>query len=208
MQAVYYRKMPRYPGTRLQWANTSPLQSNAFTCGFCGNQVASSTGYFASPEGGGVGAYLLVCHLCTRPTLFEQGGQFPGVAFGELVDGISDKRLSDLYEEARRTTSASAYTAAVLCCRKLLMHIAVEKGASQGLSFVKYVEYLAEKNYIPPDAKSWVDHIRTKSNEANHEIVMMSKTDAEELVSFSEMLLKVIYEFPAAIKRRMEKPSK
>jgi hypothetical protein len=85
------------------------------------------------------------------------------------------------------------------------MHIAVSKGATPGESFVSYVEFLAQKNYIPPDARDWVDHIRTKSNEANHEITIMSKEDAEELLSFSEMLLKVIYQFPAIIKRKTSK---
>ena len=42
------------------------------------------------------------------------------------------------------------------------MNIAVAKGAPEGLSFIKYVEYLSENNYVPPDGKEWVDHIRKK----------------------------------------------
>jgi len=83
------------------------------------------------------------------------------------------------------------------------MHIAVAKGAKAGDSFVSYVEYLASHNYVPPDAREWVDHIRTKGNEANHEIVIMKKGDAEDLLAFSEMLLKLIFEFPASIKRKI-----
>jgi hypothetical protein len=97
-----------------------------------------------------------------------------------------------------------SFTAAVLCCRKLLMHIAVEKKAKEGLSFQTYVEYLSEKNYIPPDGKEWVDHIRDKGNEANHEIKIMKKEDAEDLLIFMEMLLKFIYEFPSKVKKRKE----
>lgn len=82
------------------------------------------------------------------------------------------------------------------------MHIAVSKGAKAGESFVSYVQYLADHNYVPPDAKDWVDHIRQKGNEANHEIAVMSRADAEELLSFIEMLLKVIYEFPAAVRQK------
>jgi hypothetical protein len=44
-----------------------------------------------------------------------------------------------------------------------------------------------------------VDHIRTKGNEATHEIVLMTKADAEELIAFTEMLLKFVYEFPAKV---------
>lgn len=83
------------------------------------------------------------------------------------------------------------------------MHIAVAKGAEEGKNFVSYVEYLASKHYVPPDARPWVDHIRAKGNEANHQINIMPKEEAEELVSFLEMLLKVIYEFPAAVRRRL-----
>jgi hypothetical protein len=126
--------------------------------------------------------------------------------FGARVGDIPEKTVEQLYEEARSTTGAGAYTAAVLCCRKLLMHIAVSKGADAGDTFINYVQFLADKNFIPPDAKDWVDHIRKKGNEANHEISIMGKDDAEELLSFCEMLLKVIFEFPAAVKRRIGHP--
>ncbi|MCA0423195.1 MAG: DUF4145 domain-containing protein, partial [Proteobacteria bacterium] len=77
----------------------------------------------------------------------------------------------------------------------------VSKGADAGKNFVEYVEYLASKGYVPPDAKDWVDHIRTKGNEANHEIVVMSQEEAKDLLSFVEMLLKLVFEFPAASKK-------
>lgn len=79
------------------------------------------------------------------------------------------------------------------------MNIGVAQGAKEGDTFIKYVEFLAKEGYVPPNGKAWVDHIRKKGNEANHEIVLMSKTDADELVLFIEMLLKFIYEFPNKI---------
>ncbi len=81
------------------------------------------------------------------------------------------------------------------------MHIAVAKGAEEGKNFFEYVEYLSSKGYVPPDAKSWVDHIRTKGNEANHQIVIMSEEEARDLTAFVEMLLKLVYEFPATSKK-------
>ena len=81
-------------------------------------------------------------------------------------------------------------------------HVAVAKGAQSDKSFIEYVQFLADKNYIPPDAKDWVDLIRQKGNEANHEISIMKSDDAKDLIDFSGMLLRLIYEFPAAIKRR------
>lgn len=79
------------------------------------------------------------------------------------------------------------------------MNIAVTQGAAAGLKFIEYVEYLANKGYVPPNGKGWVDHIRKKGNEATHEIKLMEFEDAIELISFSEMLLKFIYEFPARV---------
>ena len=79
------------------------------------------------------------------------------------------------------------------------MNIAVSQGAAPGESFMEYVEYLANNGYVPPKGKGWVDHIRKKGNEANHEIVLMTMGDADELISFTEMLLKFIFEFPSRV---------
>jgi hypothetical protein len=95
--------------------------------------------------------------------------------------------------------TVNSFTSVVLTCRKLLMHVAVEKGAQAGKTFLEYVDYLAQKGYVPPDGKGWVDYIRTKGNEANHEIKVMSSGDASDLITFLEMLLKFVYEFPAKV---------
>lgn len=125
--------------------------------------------------------------------------QFPGFIFGNPVEKLP-QNIEALYNEARECVKANAYTASVLTCRKLLMNIAVDKGASGGMNFIEYIEYLSNKNFIPPDGKAWVDRIRQRGNEANHEIVLMIKEDSEELIIFIEMLLKFIYEFPGKIK--------
>jgi hypothetical protein len=90
-------------------------------------------------------------------------------------------------------------TGAVLLCRKILMNVAVSKGAAEGEQFIKYVEYLDAKGYVPPDGKKWVDHIRQKGNEATHEIKRMWQYDGEKLITFTEMLLRFVYEFPAKV---------
>jgi len=86
------------------------------------------------------------------------------------------------------------------------MHIAVEKGARANEPFAFYVDYLATNHHISPDAKEWVDHIRLKGNEANHEIKLSSEEDAKDLVAFCSMLLKTIFEFPAAIRKKLQRP--
>jgi hypothetical protein len=83
------------------------------------------------------------------------------------------------------------------------MSVAVAQGADANKPFVSYVEYLADRGYVPPNGKGWVDHIRKKGNEANHEIRLMTQPDAEELISFAEMLLKFIYEFPSRVPTKL-----
>lgn len=152
-------------------------------------------------EGPGlIWAYIYICHHCSRPTYFgEAGEQIPGAVYGSKVKHVPQE-VDNLYDEARNCTACNAYTGSVLCSRKLLMNIAVSKGAEQGKKFAEYVDYLYEKGFVPPDGKDWVDHVRKKGNEATHEIKIMNRRDAEELIIFMEMLLKFIYEFPASIK--------
>lgn len=189
---------------KLTWEYTGGIiKSRDFTCGHCGSPLASERGWYAYDEGHGIVAYIYVCHKCSQPTYFAPSGkQIPGVAYGNPVHDIPDQSVESLYEEAMNCTASNAFTAAVLCCRKLLMNIAVSKGASEGQKFIEYVEYLSDKGFVPPDGKDWVNHIRKKGNEATHEITIMKKEDAEELLSFVEMLLKFIYEFPAKMKRK------
>ncbi len=187
------------------WNGPSDIPSRGFTCGYCNRPLASAKGWFGQWTSNiQERAYVYICHHCTSPTFIDhQGRQWPGVVFGHPVSNIPEQTVARLYEEARKATGADAHTAAVLSCRKLLMHIAVAKGAPTGHSFAAYVDWLAANHYISPDAKDWVDHIRQKGNEANHEIVIMTADDAKDLVSFCEMLLKTIFEFPAAIRKKL-----
>jgi len=122
--------------------------------------------------------------------------QVPGIAFGHVVEHLPTE-VSKLYDEARYCMAVNSFTAAVLVCRKILLHITVDKKGPTGQTFEQAVDYLASKGYVPPDGKPWVDQIRKKGNEANHEIKLMSKADSEELLTFLEGLLTFIYAFPA-----------
>ena len=93
----------------------------------------------------------------------------------------------------------NAFTSAVMCCRKLLMNVAVSEGAKERQTFKKYVEYLVAEGHIPANTTKWVDHIRDKGNEANHEIALMGRKDAEQLIKFSEMVLQIMYGYPAEV---------
>lgn len=186
----------------MNWQNIVGLKKpKQYVCGYCQANVASNLGYYES--GNPDYFFITICPNCSQPSYFNPSQQIPGISPGSVVKHVPED-IAKLYDEARRAASVSAYTASVLVCRKLLMNIAVSQGAKHNLRFIEYVDYLAEKGYVPPNGKGWVDHIRKKGNEATHEILLMTATDSTELISFSEMLLKFIYEFPAKIPKAAE----
>ena len=180
---------------KANWIHTEEIDGDGYTCSSCGNRVSSSCGYRHSDSK----RYISICPKCEHPTYFGAGKQTPAPLPGNEVNSVPEK-INSIYEEARVCTGVGAFTSAVLACRKLLMHIAVDKGAPEEKRFASYVEYLNDRNYITPDGRGWVDYIRQKGNEATHEILLMKQEDAEDLVSFTEMLLKFVYEFPAKIR--------
>lgn len=185
------------------WNNTSTLKPRRFICGHCGSDVTSNIGYSAPSTS----RCIYICYNCIKPIYFgTEDERCPGDQYGESVKHIDDENVSKLYEEARNSFSAGAYTASVLCCRKLLMNIAVAKSADEGKKFIEYVQFLGDKHYVPPDAIGWVDEIRKRGNEATHEIKIMTRSDAADLIDFCSMLLKVIFEFPGKVRQRNEPP--
>jgi hypothetical protein len=191
----------------IEWINAGSLNSKSFLCGYCGESIASDKG-FHGHSGRGVEYFIYICHSCKQPTYLDVPGkmQTPGAPFGNAVKHIPSEEIQSLYNEARNSVSVNAFTGSVLCCRKLLMNIAVSKGAREGMKFIEYVDYLADKNFIPPDGREWVDHVRQKGNEATHEIAIMKRDDAEDLITFVEALLKFIYEYPGMIAARKRGP--
>jgi hypothetical protein len=182
------------------WNSTTRLQSRSYACGYCGNKVGPHEGYFASYSGGSIQRFVYLCPSCGSPTFFDEfDKQTPSVRIGNDVEGISDAGVAALYKQARDCTSLEAYTASTLLCRKILMNLAVQHGDKPGKSFVEYIEYLDAKGYVPPNGKVWVDQIRTKGNEATHEIRLIEEAEASQILKFVEMLLKFIYEFPSMI---------
>jgi hypothetical protein len=181
-----------------RWRNTeSRFGSQDYQCAYCGRHVAASEGYWCVGQNDSLDHTICICPKCNSPTYFERHqNQIPRPPFGETVSHIDEPKVEAVYQQARRCTSYGAFTAAVMLCRKLLMNIAVQKGAPENQSFQDYVTYLDERGYVPPNGKKWVDAIRQKGNEANHEIHLMTEKDASNIVRFSEMLLRFIYEMP------------
>ena len=189
----------------MTWRNTEELDGHGWQCGYCGKSVGGNCGYREDERFDSDPSRIYICPRCENPTAFIPDGyggdvQVPPGRYGSDVRALP-QLVEGLYSEIRRCVQYNAHTAAVLAMRKLLMHVAVEKGAEPGEAFAGYVDYLDSEGYIPPDGREWVDFIRKTGNEANHEIVLMSGGDAAELLDFTEMLLKFAYEFPSRMRR-------
>ena len=185
-----------------QWRQYQTIINKSFSCGYCGDKVASDRGYKIGQHGDGSGNQaggIYICPNCQGPNFIDFDGVWhPGHPFGRSVKNVPET-LNELYEEARKCHKENCFTASVLLCRKILMNIAVEQGANENLRFIEYVNFLSDKGFIPPNGKVWVDHIRKKGNEATHEIKMMEKSDSKDLITFSEMMLIFLYEFPSMV---------
>ncbi len=184
----------------IEWRGAEKLPAKSYTCGYCGKVVGPDQGFSEKPrpDNDYTSHSIYICSFCRRPSYFDTGQQTPRAPFGNEVASLPFD-VQQLYQEARRCMTVDAYTGAVLLCRKILMNVAVSKGAAEGEQFIKYVEYLDSKGYVPPDGKKWVDHIRKKGNEATHEIKQMWQHDGAGLITFTEMLLRFVYEFPAKV---------
>lgn len=113
---------------------------------------------------------------------------------GRSIDKLPDD-INSLYNEMRKASSQGAYSLVVMGGRKLLMHIAVSLGAQEGKKFVEYVKYLESNHYTPPKSKAWVKSIKDMGNVSNHELVISSKEDAEQIIKFLDLLMTFNYEF-------------
>lgn len=197
---------PAYPRGRMSaWRNLREIATQSWRCGYCDRDVASDRGWEAVEWGGSyerhVG-FVAICPRCDMPSVISGDGDatIPSARFGEPVEHLPPD-VGAMYAEARRAVSSGAPTCAVLACRKILMHVAVDKGADQGKNFLSYVNYLGDEGYVPPDARDWIDEIREHANLANHEIDLMTDPQARDMVEFTAMLLRVIYEYPARGRR-------
>lgn len=178
------------------WREVCTIPTQSWRCGYCDRDISSDRGWYAVDGFGHARAYVAICPRCTIPSVIsEEGHAVPAARYGDAVDYLPSD-LESLHTEARNAVGNRAPNSAALACRKLLMHVAVEKGAPAGQSFLSYVEYLAANGYVPPDAREWIDEIREHGNDANHEIDLMSQEEAEDMVDFTTMLLRVVFEYP------------
>lgn len=188
--------------SKAKWKDNSVV-ATSYICGYCSNLVTSERGmalelpakvngeFYETKEAG-----VYICPHCHFPTFILLGDQIPGNRVGSPVKSVPED-VNNVYEEARRCFTVNAYTGTVLLCRKLLMHVAVDLGAKDDLKFVQYVNYLEDQHFVSVRSHEWVDQIRKYGNEATHEIQINTKKDAQKIIKFCEMILKMNYEYPS-----------
>lgn len=175
------------------WENPRQLEGIRYTCGYCGVHTSPNHGYATNRDGSNFGAIVAICTNCHRASYLFMNErnvleQTPGPLLGEAIRHLPED-IDNLYGEAQRAIGANAHTASVLITRKILMHVAVEQGAEVGRNFLQYVEFLRDEGYIPPNGEGWVDYIRQRGNETNHEINIMNEGDSSGLLRFLIRLL-------------------
>ena len=178
-----------------------------YHCGWCGNRAVSSIDWKSHIAKSHTLYYRMVisiCAHCRKPTIFTFGGQHPEELHPKSVIPAPDMnkkiagmphKVEQAYAEACKCLSQNAPTAAVMMCRKLLVHVAVEEGAEKDWNgYEQYVDFLKNEGHVPPNAHKMADLVRTIGNEANHELTPISSQEAECLLTFMGMLLFFIYE--------------
>jgi hypothetical protein len=172
----------------MQWLNVENIEVAKFTCAYCRSLVASDRGYTANGDVNNTHAYIRICPSCQYPTFFTlRGFQHPTAAFGKPVSHLPSQEIEALYDEARNCMRVAAYIAAVMCCKKILMNMAMTEGAKEGVT--------------KGPKEGWVEYVRLKGKEASHEISVMERKDAEQFITFTETLLRATYEFPATLQK-------
>ena len=181
------------------WIDAKKVKSNTFICWNCGKEIASEIGYEARYQGVGGGIYtkplIYICHNCFAPNIRNTGNEMmlkplPGKEIKKLPDNIKC-----VYNEARACMSVSAYTAAVMLFRKILMNISVEEGAEEGKDFTSYLGYLCKEGFVPRRQTKQAEQVKNLGNDANHKIECRTKEEAEILFKFVEQFLITNYEF-------------
>lgn len=175
------------------------LTGNCANCGPSQFLIVAGTVNNGRPVGDGL--IFVRCIRCQQGAVQNRGVQSPRVAAIQPVDGCpADVELA--WREALADLGVGSYTSAVMMCRKILFHVAVEKKLkpkdSKGFAptFVQVLSHLEREGFITPPIKPWVEHIKDVGNEANHDLAPISKDDAERVATFTRQLLVTTYEMP------------
>ncbi len=175
---------------------TSQVSRLDYKCGHCDRHVSGRVVNIYSRTQNKLDdpiIQFMICTSCIKGSIWSEGKIIPGTKPGEKLEGLPVE-IEAAYQEARSCFSINAFTACELVCRKILMHVSVDKGAEEGQSFISYLDYLEEKGYITPIIKEWADLIREIGNQSTHKLIPPDENRTKATLMFTMELLRIIYE--------------
>lgn len=173
--------------------------SKTITCPYCGVRVrASSTTRIVDVSSGAIKYHIYKCPECFMPVIIGLDGKI--IPQSQLLP-FEDVRflppsIEKLYNECRKCYLNECYHSAIMVSRSLLMHIAVDKGDTEGKSFEAYINYFESNGYIGSQNRPWVDKIRKIGNKYTHHLDEATEEDAKKVIVFIKQLLGDLYEMP------------
>jgi hypothetical protein len=180
-----------------EWVE-SASQPQLLLCGFCSTKTLSTRSIdFVRPNEALPSVMILFCANCLLPNLLNlaDSEQFPQSADLRQLGLAVDPQVRILFNEAVTCHTVGAYTASVLCSRKLLMNVAVSCGAEEGATFREYVDFLTDEGYAPRRS-DWIDIVRQVGNEATHSIALVDRSTSLLMLKFMSGLVQVALELP------------
>ena len=149
-------------------------------------------------------AMWLRCPLCLKGMVLNDGQVSPGVMPHHEPMGMPPDE-SAIWNEARACLSVGANSAAVLLCRKLLLHIAVSEGLpaknekDRAPTFAACVDHLIDEGVVSARMRKWVEKVKDIGNDATHELTPITAQQAAEISTFTLQLLVLAYEMDARL---------
>lgn len=193
------------------WSSSHAAAWEPTLCPQCGAPNMVRVAALLAQEGPGKGEpeddglRWLRCAACGSGAVASGGEVHPAPRPFGSVEGLPEVDAR-IWDEARTCFGAAAYTAAVMLCRKLLFHIAVDKGLpasnarGRAPGFQECVNHLESRGVITKTMLGWVDRIKDVGNDANHEVTPVTKGDAEAVGAFTQQLLTLAYALDAMMK--------
>lgn len=174
---------------------------------------------------------FLVCPSCANAAIARVSGNFtggnPGSVTGDIrgADGFSlwefaptqeapvvpehlGPRVSALFLEATQSRLDGRLNAAGMTYRKAL-EVALKELAPELKEKTLYarIQQLAKDHKLTPDLAAWAHIVRDDGNDAAHESETPTKSDADQLHAFTELLLTYLFTLPAQVKLRSTPPA-
>ena len=191
-------------------------QSDAITCPVCGEGKTVNIAWATDRRRFVDTVYRwMVCQDCCGASIsiFRNGlGEevYPPRLQQQTIENLPND-VVEMWDEANLTYSVGAYTSAVLMCRKIVFATAVRCGLAEkndkgwAPKFEECVNFLVDEGFLTQRIKdSWADSIRLWGNAATHELKSVRQTTALKAIDFTQMILRMAFEFEGNVKAESE----